>query len=116
MATMSASNKLTEMNAPAAPAQIRLARRSPAYWRATIDNPPINVVDPVMVKQFQEVMAALEADEQVRVVVFDSMVDDYFLNRSKPSGHLCGATSRRGGSGCGGRRGRGLSPDRVRDQ
>ena len=80
MATMSAPNKLTQMNAPAAPAQIRLARRSPAYWRVTIDNPPINVMGPVMVKQFQEVMAALEADEQVRVVVFDSAVDDYFLN------------------------------------
>jgi enoyl-CoA hydratase/carnithine racemase len=82
IATMSASNKLTQMNAPAAPAQIRLARRSPAYWRVTIDNPPINVMGPVMVKQFQEVMAALEADAQVRVVVFDSVVDDYFLNHS----------------------------------
>src|ERR1700723_4664937 len=82
MATMNAPSKLTQMNAPAAPAQIRLARRSPAYWRVTIDNPPINVMGPVMVKQFQEVMAALEADEQVRVVVFDSVVDDYFLNHS----------------------------------
>src|SRR6202795_3114988 len=35
-----------------------------------------------MVKEFQEVMAALEADEQVRVVVFDSAVEDYFLNHS----------------------------------
>jgi enoyl-CoA hydratase/carnithine racemase len=54
------------------PAQIRLTRRSSAYWRVTIDNPPINVMGPVMVKQFQEVINALEADEQVRVVVFDS--------------------------------------------
>jgi hypothetical protein len=46
MATMSASNKLTQMNAPAAPAQIRLARRSPAYWRVTVDNLPINVMGP----------------------------------------------------------------------
>src|ERR1700675_2451458 len=35
-----------------------------------------------MVKEFQEVMAALEADEHVRVVVFDSAVEDYFLNHS----------------------------------
>jgi len=81
-ATMSAPDKLTQMNAPAALAQVRLAPRSPAYWRVTIDNPPINVMGPVMVKQFQEVMAALEADEQVRVVVFDSVVDDCFLNHS----------------------------------
>jgi len=26
--------------------QIRVARRSPAYWRVTIDNPPINVMGP----------------------------------------------------------------------
>jgi enoyl-CoA hydratase/carnithine racemase len=37
---------------------------------------------PEMVRQFQEFISALEADEQVRVVVFDSAVDDYFLNHS----------------------------------
>jgi enoyl-CoA hydratase/carnithine racemase len=67
---------------PAKTAQIRLARRSPAYWRVTIDNPPINVMGPEMVRQFQEVIDALEKDEDVRVVVFDSAVDDYFLNHS----------------------------------
>ena len=62
--------------------QIRVTKRSPAYWRVTIDNPPINVMGPEMVKQFQEVINALEADENVRVVVFDSAVEDYFLNHS----------------------------------
>src|SRR6202167_3718966 len=80
MAIMNAP--ITQINAPAKPTQIRLARRSPAYWRVTIDNPPINVMGPQMVKQFQEVIDALEADEDVRVVVFDSAVDDYFLNHS----------------------------------
>src|SRR5579863_1141857 len=82
MATMNAPAKLTQVNTPAKPAQIRLARRSPAYWRVTIDNPPINVMGPEMVRQFQGVINAIEADEQVRVVVFDSAVDDYFLNHS----------------------------------
>jgi enoyl-CoA hydratase/carnithine racemase len=82
MATVNAPTKLKQMNAPAKPPQIRVARRSPAYWRVTIDNPPINVMGPEMVKQFQEVIDALEADEHVRVVVFDSAVDDYFLNHS----------------------------------
>jgi enoyl-CoA hydratase/carnithine racemase len=62
--------------------QVRITRRSPAYWRVTIDNPPLNVMGPEMVKQFQEVMYALETDEHVRVVVFESAVDDYFLNHS----------------------------------
>ena len=56
---------MTPTSAPAKP-QIRLDRRSPAYWRVTIDNPPINVMGPEMVKQFQGVMHALEADEDVR--------------------------------------------------
>jgi enoyl-CoA hydratase/carnithine racemase len=75
-------NSTTIANAPAKPAQIRVTRRSPAYWRVTIDNPPINVMGPEMVRQWQGVMNALEADEQVRVVVFESAVDDYFLNHA----------------------------------
>ena len=31
MATLSSTTELTQMNAPAKPAQIRLTRRSPAY-------------------------------------------------------------------------------------
>ena len=73
---------MTSASAATKPAQIRVARRSPAYWRVTIDNPPINVMGPEMVRQFQELVYALEADEQVRVVVFDSAVEDYFLNHS----------------------------------
>lgn len=68
--------------AAAKPAQIRVTKRSAAYWRVTIDNPPINVMGPDMVREFQELIAALETDEQVRVVVFDSAVDGYFLNHS----------------------------------
>ena len=75
-------NPMATVSKPTKPAQIRVARRSQAYWRVTIDNPPINVMGPEMVAQFQEVINALEADEHVRVVVFDSAVDDYFLNHS----------------------------------
>jgi len=93
MAPIREPAKLTQMDAPAKPAQIRLTRRSPAYWRVTFDNPPINVMGPVMVKQFQEVIDALEADEHVRVVVFDSAVDDYFLNHSDFTAKLEDLTS-----------------------
>ena len=73
---------MTTANTSAKAAQLRLTKRSPAYWRVTIDNPPINVMGPEMVRQFQEVISSLEADEHVKVVVFDSAVDDYFLNHS----------------------------------
>jgi hypothetical protein len=45
---------MTTASALTKPAQIRLARRSPAYWRVTIDNPPIKVMGPEMVKQFHD--------------------------------------------------------------
>src|ERR1700683_4447386 len=73
---------MTTVNTPTKPAQIRLTRRSPAHWRVTIDHPPIYALGPELVRQFQETIDALEADEQVRVVVFDSAVDGYFLNHS----------------------------------
>jgi enoyl-CoA hydratase/carnithine racemase len=84
---------MTAASAVSKLAQIRLTRRSPAYWRVTIDNPPINVMGPEMVREFQEIMKAVEADEQVRVVVFDSAVDGYFLNHSDFTARLEDLTS-----------------------
>jgi enoyl-CoA hydratase/carnithine racemase len=83
---------MTMTSAPTKP-QVNITRRSPAYWRVTIDNPPINVMGPEMVRQFQDLMGALEADEQVRVVVFESAVDDYFLNHSDFTAKLEDLTS-----------------------
>src|ERR1700761_1898073 len=72
----------TSINSSTTSAHLRLAQVSPAYWRVTINNPPINVMGPEMVREFQEIINAIETDAQVRVVVFDSAVDDYFLNHS----------------------------------
>jgi enoyl-CoA hydratase/carnithine racemase len=73
--------------------QIRLARRSPAYWRVTFDNPPINVMGPETVRQFQQIIDAIETDEDLRVVVFDSAVEGYFLNHSDFTARLEDLTS-----------------------
>src|ERR1700733_13520751 len=63
-------------------AQIRLARISGAYWRVTFDNPPLNVMGPQFVREFKEVIAEIEADADVKVLVFDSAVEGFFLNHS----------------------------------
>jgi enoyl-CoA hydratase/carnithine racemase len=73
--------------------QVRLTRRSPAYWRVTIDNPPLNVMGPETVRQFQAVIDELEVDGDVRVVVFDSAVEGYFLNHSDFTARLEDLTS-----------------------
>ena len=54
----------------------------PIDWRITFNNPPLNVMGPQFVQEFRDVVTAIEDDEQVKVVVFDSAVDGYFLNHS----------------------------------
>ena len=81
------------MNATTNSMQIKTTRLSPAYWRVTIDNPPVNVMGPAMVTQFHDLIQALESDEQVKVVVFDSAVDGYFLNHSDFLANLDDMTS-----------------------
>jgi enoyl-CoA hydratase/carnithine racemase len=62
--------------------QISVTRRSPGYLRVTFDNPPLNVMGPELVVEIREIMNALEADQQLKVVVFDSAVEGFFLNHS----------------------------------
>jgi enoyl-CoA hydratase/carnithine racemase len=68
--------------------EIRLARRSPTYWRVTFDHPPLNVFGPEGILEMAEIMTALETDEHVKVVVFDSAVEGFFLNHSDFLGKL----------------------------
>jgi len=70
------------MDGSTTPVQLRLTRRSPACWRVTFDNPPINVMGPETVRQFQHIIGTIESDPDLKVVVFDSAVDGYFLNHS----------------------------------
>jgi len=73
--------------------QIRVTRRSPAYWRVSFDNPPLNVMGPKMVQEFQELIDSIEADHALKVVVFDSAVDGFFLNHSDFKARLEDMTS-----------------------
>ena len=70
------------MDATTKTAQIRLTRSSPAYWRVTFNNPPLNLLGPEFVLEFRDIMTAIETDEQVKVIVFDSAVEGFFLNHS----------------------------------
>jgi hypothetical protein len=69
--------------------QILLARPSPHYWRITLDHPPLNIFGPDTIPQLNEVITALETDKQVKVVVFDSAVEGFFLpnSRTRPGSH-----------------------------
>ncbi len=59
--------------------QIRVVMRSPMYWRVTFDHPPLNIFGPETIPQLNEIVTALETDKSLKVVVFDSAVEGFFL-------------------------------------
>jgi enoyl-CoA hydratase/carnithine racemase len=62
--------------------QVRLNKASPTLWRVTFENPPLNLMGPEFVVEFAEIVTAIENDQQLRVVVFESGVEGFFLNHS----------------------------------
>ena len=59
--------------------QIQLEQRLPSYWRVTFDSPPLNIFGPREIPQLNKIISAIEIDPYVKVVVFDSAVDGFFL-------------------------------------
>lgn len=58
---------------------VHIKKNTAAYWQVTLDNPPINLFDQEMSDELQALVAELENDDEVKVVVFDSADPDYFL-------------------------------------
>jgi enoyl-CoA hydratase/carnithine racemase len=67
------------MKTPTQTQQIKLNRHSPAYWRVTFDLPPLNIFGPENIPQLDKIIKAIESDEKVKVVVFDSAIEGFFL-------------------------------------
>ena len=67
------------MGSPKEAKRIRLERHSPFYWRVTFDDPPLNIFGPESIPQLNEIVTALESDDRVKVVVFDSAVEGFFI-------------------------------------
>src|SRR5213080_3497010 len=63
----------------AATRRVSLTRSSPQRWRVTLDHPPLNIFGPDTIPQLNEIVTALETDDHVKVVVFDSAVEGFFL-------------------------------------
>lgn len=61
-----------------AKAHVRLTRVTPAYWKVTLANPPLNIIGPNEVRELAAIVGQIEADKEVKVVVFDSAVPGYF--------------------------------------
>ena len=70
------------MSAATMAAQIRLNRVTASHCRVVLDNPPLNLMGPEFVLQIRDIVTELENDDRVKVVVFESAVDGFFLNHS----------------------------------
>jgi enoyl-CoA hydratase/carnithine racemase len=77
--------------------QIRFVRRTSSYWRVTFDNPPLNIFGPETIPELNEIVTALETDEDVKVVIFDSAVEGFFLTHYNFLAKLEDTTSLRPG-------------------
>src|SRR5258705_10773364 len=51
----------------------------PSLWRVTFHNPPINLIDSVMIGELSELFATVERTQGPAVLVFDSADPAYFL-------------------------------------
>jgi enoyl-CoA hydratase/carnithine racemase len=49
------------------------------YWRVTFDLPPLNIFGPAEIPQLNEIVKAIETDQSLKTVVFDSAVEGFFL-------------------------------------
>jgi enoyl-CoA hydratase/carnithine racemase len=62
--------------------QFIVTRQSPAIWRVTFNNPPLNIFGAESMAQAAAVVSAIESDEQLKVVIFDSAVPGFFMTHS----------------------------------
>ena len=41
--------------------QVKIEHRTPEYWRATLDNPPLNIMGPEMIAELATLIGQIEA-------------------------------------------------------
>ena len=56
------------------PSQFKVDRTDPGRWTITFCNPPINMFVPTTIVELGALVADLEADSSVKVVVFQSAI------------------------------------------
>ncbi|WP_156994000.1 enoyl-CoA hydratase/isomerase family protein [Terriglobus sp. TAA 43] len=67
------------MNATYREGAVRVTHHSSSFWRVTFDLPPLNIFGPANIPQLEEVVSSIERDSDLKVVVFDSAIEGFFL-------------------------------------
>jgi len=61
--------------------QFTVSSRAEGYWRVTFDHPPANLMNATTAEELRQLVEAVEAEDDLRVVVFDSAHPDFFFSR-----------------------------------
>src|ERR1700738_1865332 len=85
---------MTESAAP-----LRVMEETPAYWRIIFDYRPFNVADGTMFQALQDLLARINVDPSLRVVVFESANHDFYLSHFDLTGKLGNVMTAVGPSG-----------------
>ncbi|KAL7929820.1 ClpP/crotonase [Trichoderma chlorosporum] len=59
---------------------LKITKIGSAYWRATFNAPPLNLFTPRTYAALRVLVEILENDQAVKVIVFDSSAEDYFIS------------------------------------
>jgi enoyl-CoA hydratase/carnithine racemase len=86
------------MAEPAA-APVKVIEEMPAYWRVVFDYPPFNIVDAGIFESLQDLLIRMDTSQNLRVVVFESAIPDFYLAHFDLTGKLGNVMTAIGASG-----------------
>ena len=82
-----------------ASSSVRILEDTPAYWRVVFDNPPLNVVDASVFEGLQELLATIDSNPDLRVVVFESANPEFYVAHCDMTGNRAASRKAIGLSG-----------------
>ena len=80
-------------------APLQVIEETAAYWRVVFDYPPFNIVDATLYDSLQNLLARMDASQNLRVVVFESAIAEFFLAHFDLTGKTGNITTAVGPSG-----------------
>src|ERR1700752_3203398 len=87
------------MAEPNSAAPLRVIEETPAYWRVVFDYPPFNIVDADVFQALQDLLIRMDTNQNLRVVVFESAIPDFYLAHFDLTGKIGNITTAVGASG-----------------
>jgi enoyl-CoA hydratase/carnithine racemase len=80
-------------------APLQVIEETAAYWRVVFNCPPFNIVDAALYDSLQNLLAQMDASQNLRVVVFESAIAEFFLAHFDLTGKTGNITTAVGPSG-----------------